>query len=800
MIIHYLKLAFRNLCKYKTQNIISIIGLAVGLLCFSVCMYCYRFIENTDRCFSNYKRIAELSLCDARDNDHFSGSPASLAEELRTWTVGLSEVEAVTCVTYPHTYPYDVTVSKDIVLPYELSTFEVDTFYNQVFTPQIVAGQWEMAKRTYNSIIITQSTATRIFGNIDEAIGKQMTLTRRLGTSPSSTPKTGGIVYTIQAVMEDFPLNNSFAFMEHLDMLTVNDSEGLFQSSKRFGIIGARNYVLLSPQATADKLNKQFEKQNCTYTLNYEKYTVSAHHIGDKSSLKSEFILAWIINVVGTLILLVGLINFFHFLIGSFFNRTKEYSIMKMAGCNWKQLSSLLFMQSFLMITCSAFLVLCFIELLGKHMDFSIAIITMKFETDLLLKHVLQYIVLLILLCAIICLFVAICIRNISIQTGIHGGNIRRGNQWGRNIMLCIQFFICWIFVALSIGLYLQSRKTTNTLFNTLSIKEKTEILSIPLDYTFMSNKEKLAMVECFKQHAGVKDILFSDVSYVDGFSGNQLMTEKDNGNSWVEIMLLAVPENFFSFMNIPIEQGNGIRTKHDIVVDRTYQETQRKNVIGMNLYDHQTDYTVCGICAPFESNVYDHNNGCAFIPCNASEYVGHCYIKCHSGKTREVQKWIENIRFEMLPQSVSYEVGTLMDDIHEMQALEYNLKDIILFFAIVSIIITLLGVYSSITLDTERRQKEVAIRKVNGAGIPQIIVLFARLYIILLVVSSIVSFPLIYTALTYWKQMYTVFFNYGFLFWASIFISVTLITAITIIFRILKIARTNPAEVIKSE
>ena len=132
------------------------------------------------------------------------------------------------------------------------------------------------------------------------------------------------------------------------------------------------------------------------------------------------------------------------------------------------------------------------------------------------------------------------------------------------------------------------------------------------------------------------------------------------------------------------------------------------------------------------------------------------------------------------------------------MQTMEYILKDTILFFAIVSIIITLLGVYSSITLDTERRQKEVAIRKVNGAGMSHIIWLFARLYITLLMVTAALSFPLVYLVLQLWKQIYTVFFNCGFWFWTGIFISVAMITALTIWFRILKIARVNPVESIK--
>ena len=81
---------------------------------------------------------------------------------------------------------------------------------------------------------------------------------------------------------------------------------------------------------------------------------------------------SWMTGIVGTLILLVGLINFFHFLIGSFLNRTKEYSIMKMAGCNWKQQFCLLFVQSLIVVVISSFLVIWGIELIGNRMDFLI--------------------------------------------------------------------------------------------------------------------------------------------------------------------------------------------------------------------------------------------------------------------------------------------------------------------------------------------------------------------------------------------------------------------------------------------
>lgn len=800
MILHYLKIAFRNLCKHKTQNIISIIGLAVGLLCFCICLYCGRFVESTDHCFANYDRITELSLYDTQADRFFSGTPTPLSEELRTWH--MEEAEALSCITFPRERPYNVELSADKTLPYELETIEVDTCYDKVFTPKMVAGHWKMASRSPNSVILSQSTAIKIFGNVQDAIGKHMTLMRRLSTSPGSTPHAGGIVYTIQAVMEDIPLNNSFNFMQHTDALTVNDSEGLFQYPKRSAMTGAQTYALLSPQTSIKALESRISQRNYTYTLYDKAYTVSCNSMGGLLKKQGASYLTLITGVIGALILLVGLINFFHFLIGSFFNRTKEFSIMKMTGCNWKQLFCLLFTQSLIVILISSVLVLWGIELLGNRMNISLPGLTMIFAPELLLKHALQYVGFLILLCVAICLVVSVRIRQISVQTGIYGSNKRRGKQWGRNFMLGMQFFICWIFVSLTAALYLQSEKTSATLFHTLSREEKAEILSIPLEYPFMKNEDKLALIERFRQHAGVKDILLSDVNYAyGGVSGNMLMTEKGNDNSWINIDLICVPSNFFNFMNIPVEQGRLPQTEQDIIVDRVWQDLQKKDVIGTNFYDRQHDYTVCGVCAPFQAGVYNKSGGYAFMPYNhLSIYIGHCYIKCQPGQLKEVSRWVEAAYREMLPENITFQSRTFLDDIHNVQAVEYNLKDVILFFAIVSIIITLLGVYSSITLDTERRQKEVAIRKVNGAAVPQIILLFARRYVLLLLCSAVVAFPLVYATLTLWKRMYTVFFTYGFLFWSGIFLTVAFITGITILFRILRIARMNPAKVIKNE
>ena len=74
MLRHYIKMAMRHLLKNKIQNLISIVGLSVGILCFSICLYCSRFISEVDSCFSNKELIADINLCTTRGDCKHSAS------------------------------------------------------------------------------------------------------------------------------------------------------------------------------------------------------------------------------------------------------------------------------------------------------------------------------------------------------------------------------------------------------------------------------------------------------------------------------------------------------------------------------------------------------------------------------------------------------------------------------------------------------------------------------------------------------------------------------------------------------
>lgn len=809
MIIHYLKIAWRNLMKYKVQSVISIIGLAVCLLCFSICLYICRFVLSVDQCFENKERIAEFILRNAEDSQDLAGVPIETIDKLRGFT--WQEVETFTYLAYPRERSFNIEVEPDEMLPFDpLLCMEVDTCFRQVFGLEIRAGSWQAAVQTPNAIIMSESMARHIYGDdLSEAIGKRLQMTSNLNYSN----RQSDVGYTVQAVMADIPLNNSFSYLDPITLLVLNDSAGRLQW-KGEDVTGGRGYALLKEgKDKGNQLEKDIRTKGVKQLMFGKEYDV---HVLPLSYAYWTYggtkEIVGITLVIGILVLLVGLLNFFYFQVGTFLNRSREYSLRRFFGGSSAHLLGQLFIQAALTLLITFLLVFVMIELFAPVLH--IAIQNIKFIIDpLLLQYQCAQYLLGVLVCSfLVCLFAVARTRRVSIQTGIRGTGIGRSKHRMRTLMLGVQYFICWIFVTLAMALYLQADKTTSTLFGTLTRQEKGRIISLSLDYPFMQQADKLALVERIKRHAGVEDCLLADIAYTNGVSGNVLYSQPASQSDKKEyaVDILSVPRNFFQFMHIPIVQGKVFGDKGGMVIDQCFAQdlSEQDGIVplGALFYGHSKGYKVTGVSTPFVANAYrigtppGYYKGCVFMFSDFRQYVGHCYVKCHEGKVDEVRRYISGLLEETLPPTIKPRLSTFLKDIELEQGIENALKGIILFLAVVCVVITLLGVYAAITLDTERRRKEVAIRKVNGASLKQIMWLFARTYIGIGGITALLAFPLLYVLVGYWKQMYSIFFHYGVGFWISVLLFVSLVTALTIVFRIIRIARVNPAEEIKNE
>ena len=792
MITHYLKVAFRNLLKYKTQNLISIVGLAVGLFCFCICFYISRFVGSVDKCFENYERIADIYVTDEK-GEIWSGVSGKMLPHLqqRTW----NGVEGFTLLSFVEKGEYNLIGKNDELLPYELTAMETDSFYNKVFTPTLICGNWEEVANNRNSMVLTRHAAKRMFGNESHAIGKQFTSHNRY--------IRGTTTYTVRAVIEDLPENTSMNFMRTVDLLKVNDDGG-YEAFPTPDFTGYYIYALLNENYSAQQLNEAFNQAKYTFRMFGGDNTICSRPLGkDFNNSQIANMMALITAIVGLLILLAASLNFFHFQTGSFLNRGREFSIRKILGNNTSGLFWMQFIQITIVILAATLISGCLIELASPFLSISLFRFSVQMTKEELLPHLMQYMGGLLGLCALVAFGISLYIRRATMRISLHGLDNTNGKKRLRNTLLGVQFFICWLFVAMATALYLQSEKTSSALFDTLTRQEKENIISVPFEYSFLKPEDRQVIINNIRQHAGIKDILITDEQM---FSSRMTsMSDSLNAEKDRLVRIMGVTTNFAKFLNVGLE-GQDLRHNKEIWIDRKLANQMGGNAIGKSLYDYRKNaFTITGIIDNVSNYVYADGYGKAdygqvYFLIDEAESGQYAFVKCYPNKTEEVRAWIEQKLREALPSSVEPKISTLLKDIEYYQSLENNLKGIILFFSIVCLVITLLGVYSAITLDTERRQKEVAIRKVNGAGLKEIILLFTRLYLWMLSISFVIAAPIIYLILQQWKQMYLVFFNDGILYWGGILLGVTIITALTVIFRILKIARINPATIIKSE
>ena len=809
MLIHYITIAIRNIWKYKTQNLISILGLSVALLCFSVCLYCTRYIYSTDQCFENLDRLVQVTTSDKESGKATVWTFCNFHEDLEK--LSLPEVETYVYTNYSERRPYNIEVSPNKLLPYTLAFMETQPSYFQAFTPKVILGSWEQAAHAPNSVILAESTAKRIFGKAEDAIGKSMYLTRKLNTSPDTTPREGGIAYTIQAVIEDLPENTSLKFMGHNDAWVLNDSEGLLNSLYKRSMACGATYALLKEGVKAEDFIRKANALKQEYNFFNRAEYLSAHPFNElfwKTSSAPYF--AVTTTVIGFLILLVGMLNFFHFLTGSFVTRIREYSLRQVNGAKAHQLWAMLLVQATLALLCSGLFTMMMMELLTPFLSFDLRFFALDIDRPTLMKQAGTYLLGLWVCCMLAAAFVVWRVKRITILKGVSGGGGVYGRHRVRNVLLGIQLFICWIFFSCTIALYLQSQKTGNAILNTLSIEEKENIFSIPMqEYTFMTNDERKSMVAEFGNIAGVRDVLPAEDSYIGGAWSTSIFPspEKTRGTA-IEVSMTYVAPNFFEFMNMPMQAGIAHRTLNEMVVSSNFEKNFGKEVLGQNFYNwDQEAFTVTGVCAPITGNVrqgrrnpsYDPNNY-IYYPFDINENLFHCYVKCEPGQKQKVGEAIEKILRKHLPESMEIKPQTMWDDIRQVQSMEFELRGIIGFLAIVTLTIVLLGIYAAITLDTENRQKEVAIRKINGAGMKDIVLLFARLYATLLTVTFVLAVPIVSALGKEFSGMYTIFIDMGAGFYACVFLCITVIVALTVGFRIYRITTINPAEIIKKE
>lgn len=189
------------------------------------------------------------------------------------------------------------------------------------------------------------------------------------------------------------------------------------------------------------------------------------------------------------------------------------------------------------------------------------------------------------------------------------------------------------------------------------------------------------------------------------------------------------------------------------------------------------------------------------FLPDNKqkSENRGHLIFKFKEGTWKNVSQKLREEAYKVNP-NAELRLINMEEKYDEYMKSENSLSMLLSIVSFICIAIAVFGIFSLVTLSCEQRRKEIAIRKVNGASIGTILNLFFKEYLLLLIIASCIAFPLGYVIMKHWLESYVKQTPISLWIYGGIFIVMLLIIFLSIIWRVWKAARQNPAEVIKSE
>ena len=344
---HYIKIAFRNLAKYKVQSTISIVGLAIGLICFTYGWNWYQYETNYDGFYPQSGQIYRVYGIDKQTGKKSEELPLILARKLKK---DFPEVIETTQIysKYGSSFKYGETRLED---PDEEF---IDEQYFKFFPRPVICGKKDDILKTLDEIAVTRSFAVKYFKTPEKALGKTLENGYRKSI-------------TIVSVLEDSPNNSMMqADVYELDKFD-HDRENRITDEKQWALLNTKIYLLLAPNINI----KAFEKKINAYIVEHEynksillklaPLTDVRHTFGSELTFNLSYIRTF--TITGLLLLLCVFFNFTNLLLNRIYLRNKEMKLRNAIGADKKNLVIQLLLELTLLVGISFLLASCLLEL-----------------------------------------------------------------------------------------------------------------------------------------------------------------------------------------------------------------------------------------------------------------------------------------------------------------------------------------------------------------------------------------------------------------------------------------------------
>ncbi|MCG8307548.1 MAG: ABC transporter permease [Cytophagales bacterium] len=762
MFKNYLKVGFRNILKYKTFSSINIFGLAVAM---SVCMLIILMLadqKSYDRFHKKEDRIYRILMKPVNNNRPYATGPFPLSATLKS---DYQMVEEATCLL--RGFGGDALYGQKFA---EMRGYFIDTSFFKIFDFELEKGDPTSAMDHPNSMIVTHNIAKQLFGNEDPT-GKVVSFADRgidFWTDEARSPVDWGN-YTITGVLAD---NDQKSHLE-FDVLVSSSSLPLLYNEKKLEDLSGNwtnhwrsyTYVLLragTNEATltsalnliaADKFADHENLKGSNIIAQPLRKITPGPALGNAPTIRLPGFVYYILSVLALVIMLSACLNYTNLSIARAVTRSKEIGIRKVNGAKKKNLIFQFLSES--AITALLALILANVLLIFLKMAFLDLWINKYLKFDL---HTQLYVYLIFVVFALLIGFVAgiLPALRLSEYTPVIAMKSPEKGLAGRlgirKVMSAAQFAISLVFIITSIVIFNQFRYFMQFEYG-FNAQHVVNINLQSNDYELVKNE--------LSSIPGVHEI--SGCAYVPATGRNDnTRLGKPGMETTVEAIDLRIGENFIDLLDINLIAGRNLPsaagdTNSFVLVNehtvRALGYDYPGEIVG-ELLTERGDRTleVIGVFENFNFFLpFSSRRTGPMVFRNEPVKFKFALVKIEPGNAEIIADLKEKWKSIDPVHPLDYEFYS--DRLANNNQGIFDVVSIIGLVAFLAITIACLGLLGMAIYTTERRTKEIGIRKVLGASDLRLTILLSKEFLIVLAVSVSIAAPLSYFLNNFWLE-----------------------------------------------
>jgi putative ABC transport system permease protein len=782
MIKNYFKIALRNIKRNSTYSILNISGMAIAMASAILILLWVQDEWSYDRHFKNaneLSRVIENQNLTTGGNSLIVPVPGALAPALKD-----EYPEIIRAVRF---CPNPLTLQKKGEF-IEETVISTDKDFLKMFGIRFIRGDINTALDDPHSIVITEETAKKYFGN-EEALGK--TLASR------------GFNVTVTGVVKSMPENSHIQFNILIPVEWLSGLGGHTDSwNERFNtyielkkgteskIVEAKIHDFIKKHNKESNSEIFLQNIKKVHLYSVGKYFADSYGTGDITYVR-------ILSLIAIFILIIACINFLNLSTAQSARRAREIGVRKVSGANKQKIILQFLGESLLIVLVAHVIAMIFVELLLPGFNNLIGKqLSVNYQSAGLYIGLFTVVLFCGLLAGVYPAFYLSSLKPLDVIKG--NVNKNPGNAGFRRILVIFQFSLSILLITCTLIVenqlkYIQNK---NLGFNKDNI-----------GYFMFPTRPSDPKLETLKQELiSNPDILSvtraGNPFYNEGTRNGFTWERKSEGDD-VYFHMIGVDPDYASTYKLELKEGRFFSSefqtdKTAIVINEEAEKILGfSNPIGVTITSSRgSKLNIIGVVKDFHIQSLYHKIGPVIMQMSESN---NFYIRMKPDKIVPVVESVKKT-FKAFDPGLPIDFHFLDDDYDNLYRTEKRMGKIFGYFSLLAIIISCLGLIGLSLFMTERRTKEIGIRKINGAKSIEIFYLLSGEYIIWVMISIIIACPIAWYAMNKWLQNFAYRVSIGWWIFALAGVIALLIALLTISWQSYRAASKNPVEALRYE